>query len=235
MANFRDRFRADIHRFACEDFLDSFTPGDSITTPKKPVMLPMSWYREKAFITIQKLNREGLSTPSDFDIMKEAQEIFGSHQGDSMLSNPSTPKIPAEMYDTLDFIKTMFPDEESRRQFKGAHMVLAGLFLKRKLGLKDLDFEIQGKGEDANRGAVLNQYRRYVIGMMLAEVIRLAYEVKPEHIEELLKNTGALSMPTGKLKSSETRREFAKGVSRLTRLLFGNQNLGSTISREALK
>lgn len=227
------RFRMEIYRLACEDFYDSFTPGDSVPAcPRKPIMLPLTWYREKALIVVEKLAREGHRAPPGFDALKLADQIFG--EGGEMRSNPDTPSIPKEMFEVVDYYNRL-PSEAAKIQFRGAITSLANLFLKTELGIKEEDYAHHESGKEAGLKVILNQYRRYIIGEMLLGVVRLAYDVKKEHIEKILINTHAADMGAGYLNKSLKRREFAKGIAGLVKTLFGDQNLGEKISSEALK
>ena len=234
LQKYLQHFRTEIYRLAREDFEDSFTPGDTEPSIDKPVVLPLTWFREKAHIVETNLARRGLRTPAGFTIEAAAQMIF-NEDGDemSMRSNPHTPGIPKEMFEVVDYYKLL--DEAAKLQFRGAVTNLANLYLKRKFKLTELDFEIQGKGDELNRKATVNQYRRYVIGEMLIELIRLAYEVTPAQIDEIMQNSGVMSGSTAQLKDSGNRKAFAAFVGKLVQNQFGGQKLGQIIIKSALR
>jgi hypothetical protein len=235
------KFRAEVHKLAYEDYSDSFSPGDVIPRPKKPVVMPITWYREKAHLLTQMLADQGHPEPKGFNALDAVLETLFEH-GDSpsmktnpvLSANPDTPNIPKEVFEALDYYN-LLPSEAVKLQFRGAVGSLVDIYLKIQMGLVKQDFKIQGEGEEKNRVATINQYRRYIASEIVLEVVRLAFEVTPSEVDHLLINTGAGAMSTPQLKDSATRKTFWLGIGRLVRSLFGNQRLGAELVSKALK
>jgi|WetSurMetagenome_2_1015567.scaffolds.fasta_scaffold86072_3 hypothetical protein len=244
---YKQIFKREMYHLIHEDYEDSFTPGGfKHKKGELPVVIPITYYREKAHIVEAKLAREGKKKPHGLNIEKMAKELFTPHgQGDDgdYQANPSTPKIPKAMFDDLKFFNEFFGKDAMRanptitagpdelmRQFKSATSTISGLFLRQRLKLKESDYDFhEGASAIDMRRAIANQYRRYYVELVTANLIRKVYEITPDDIDQFLKEVGFESKPTQTLKLSLIRRQFSKGVTHIMETIFGKFNLGKTI------
>lgn len=239
-------FKRRMYGHIKEDFEDSFTPGGAGPHKrKKPVMIPMTYFREKAWIVSEELSLEGKRKPVGLNIDQLAKELFaeGGSEAGEYLSNPSTPKIPAEMFEDFKFFDEFFGKDslkanpikaadpsELMRQFKSSMMHVTMLYMRQRLKLAPEDFEFQSGASDLDQRRVLaNQYRRYFMSLVVANMMRKVYEVTPSDIDEFLKLIGFESKPTRVLKLPLIRRQFSKGITFIMDRIFGKLNLGQQI------
>lgn len=251
--DYREAFKREMYRNLREDFEDSFTPGGYSKkhgAADKPIMIPPSYFRERAPLIAERLARAGIKKPADLNLNDLAEETYidgaVKYGGDwDMSANPSTPKIPEEMYHPFfeKFFKTEGPrknptkptdEAERKRQFKGATMHLAQLYLKQVMNLAPEDFAFGSKAdEDSQRKVVINQYRRYFVGMVTMSLLQLVYAMSGAQVDEFLKIAGIEGVSTGNLKMKKSRDQFSADVVQLMTQLFARQNLGDIILREA--
>lgn len=245
MDNYTKAFKKEMYRHILEDFSDSFTPGNA--TPKhgkKPVMIPVDYLRTRSAIVEATLAKSGYRKPPGWRSEQMIGQIF-DESGDemSMEANPSTPKIPHEMYDDLHFFEVFFksdafkanpiknqPPEELYRQFKSSIMHVTQLYLRQRMKIAPEDFEFQsGATLDDMKKAVLNQYRRYFVSLVIMNLVQKVYEIQPSDIDEFLKITGFESKNYSQLRLNMNRRLFSKGITQIMQKMLKDQNLGKAI------
>ena len=211
-------------------------------------MVPPIYFRERAPLIEAKLAAAGMKKPSGVNVEQLMKESFAEGgAGAEYQANPSTPKIPEEMYHP--FFEKFFAKEgvrknpikptdeaERKRQFKSATMHLTQLYLKQVLNLAPEDFAFGVKADAVSQRKVLiNQYRRYTIGMVTMSLLQLVYSMKPGQIDEFLKETGFEGMSSETLKKHKTRVQFSDGVVKLMTELFAGQDLGQAILSQVRK
>ena len=245
---YQQSFHREVYALMRDAYEESFTPGsDTVKVPKEPIMMKPDFYRLMANIAVSKLAREGKKAPNGFDIDEEAKHVFapGGSEGE-WTKNPSTPKIPAEMYDTAPFFKSFFEkgirknpvsaETDLFQQFKSTHMHMASIYLKTVLGLKDEQFEFPKKvgdqkklSEDQLKGVMLNQYRRYVISVVILHLIQLAYEMTPSQVNEIMDAVGVNKLKASQLDQKSTRIAFGRALGETMKKVFGGQSLAEGI------
>jgi hypothetical protein len=243
-------FKREMYRHLREDFEDSFTPGgySGVKHQGKPVMVPPIYFRERAPLIEEKLSAAGLKKPAGLSTEQLMKDTF--HEGGGIVdyqANPSTPKIPEEMYHPFfeKFFKTegvrknpIKPTDvaERQRQFKSATMHLAQLYLKQVLNLAPEDFAFGAKADaTAQRKVLINQYRRYVMGMVTMSLLELVYSIKPSQMDEFLKESGFERINNETLKKRKTRDDFAAGVRATMSELFAGKDLGQAMLTQIRK
>lgn len=249
--DYRQAFDKEVYALMREAFEESLTPGsDNIKTPKTPVMMKPEFYRTLAGIAVSKLARAGMKKPSDFDVEWEAGKIYAS--GGSEVKNPSTPKVPPELYNSVPFFRSFFAGSSASlnrrnpgtpdagvdlfQQFKSTHMHMAGLYLRQKLGLKENQFEFpKGASAEQRKEILLNQYRRYTIAVVILSLIQLAFEINRQQIDEIMDSAGVLKATATQLDTKRNREGYMNYVGGLMREVFGGQNLGAGILRKFRK
>lgn len=244
--DYRKAFHQEVYALMRDAFEESFTPGsDTVKAPSEPVMLKPDFYKLMANIACATLERRGLKPPSDFSIEAESKKIFTLSGGDiEWKQNPSTPRVPPELYDRVPFFEKFFsrslknpaPAEKKSglfNEFRSTHTHLAMLYLRVACGLKDSDFANDEKpagtsklSEDAQKKPLLNQYRRYTQSMILLSVIKLAYEITPSEIDEIMDRIGVMKLNSSQLKASRNRAGYQEHLAQLMAQVFGGQRLG---------
>lgn len=253
MKNYQSIFEDMLYELCLNAYEESFTPGD-YESPKGVVMLPISALKEKGELVMRVLAKRGLKPPRDFDLMRYTKEALGKIQ---MRKNPYTPRIPDELYEEVGFFfepKGFFaknPEpvsidrKELKRQFKGAigHTVQLWLRVADRKADEDLEYPSyeelskalgheasQNEMREAMKKAVLNQYRRYVMAVMVLHLVKFAYQVTPAQVTEILRAAGIdENTDLGSLRLSGNRKAFVKSLSDLMRGIFGEQNLGDAV------
>src|ERR1700722_3745874 len=82
-----------------EAFEESLTPGsDTVKTPGKPVMMKPDFYYTLAGIAEALLARAGMKKPTGFAVKFDPGKVFTGRG--SEVQNPSTPKVPPELYNS---------------------------------------------------------------------------------------------------------------------------------------
>ena len=235
---YRQAFRREVYALMRDAYEESFTPGsDHVKTPKRPITMKPDLYRQLAFMAVQKLARGGVKAPSGFSIAKEQGEVFA--QG-GYAKNPSTPRVFAEMYDTSPFFAQFFgvrknpspvsPEQNLFQQFKSSVQLAVTLYFVRK-GFANESFEYpKGKlSDDQLKTVELNRYRKYVMSGVVLAVLKLAYEITPQQIDEILSLMGVKAMSWKQLDQKQTRLAFGQAFNQLMEKTMGNPNLGSAI------
>jgi len=253
MSDYRQSFKAEMFKHLREDFEDSFSPAGAISPKfKKPIMVPLTYFREKSRVVENTLLRKGLQKPSGFESMTLAKEIFdeGNNQ-EEFMENPSTPKIPDYMYD--DFFAKFFGADSLRanpiktvspgkllEQFKSSMQHMAGLFLRQKIKLSNEDYVekkgMTGETESAeHKRIILNQYRRTAVSMIISSLMKRVYLISPSDIDEMIRQAGFEDRNIGDLKRKESHNGFAKGMTQIMDTILGNQDLGKAILAQIKK
>lgn len=239
LSQYQIAFHKEVYALMRDAYEESFTPGsDSVKTPGKPVTMKPDFYRLMADIAVKKLARAGHSVPAGFSVDKEAGAVFAAPG--SLVSNPSTPRMFSDMYTKNPFFERFFrgmrknpgtsPDVDLFQQFKATHQHMSSLYFKRN-GVERSKFEFpKGTGDATQlKEVVLNQYRNYVMSLVILSLVQLAYEITPGQIDEILSSMGVKSMEWKKLDAKETRLAFGEAFVGLLKNVFGGQNLGGAI------
>jgi hypothetical protein len=202
------------------------------------VVLKPDFFRLMADIAVKKLARNGHKAPAGFSLVKEQESVFGPRG--HIQANPSTPRMFSEMYDTAPFFSKFFGIRKNPvaaslevdlfQQFKSSVQHISALYFRRHgVGREKFEFP-KGQGNtEALKAASLNQYRNYIMSGVVLELIRLAYEITPSEIDEILKLTGPLAMSFNQLNNKQNRVEFGQSFHRILASIFGDQKLGPAI------
>ncbi len=244
LSEYESLFRREVYNLMKDSYEESFVPGsDSVKTPSQAIMMKPDFYRLMAKIALSKLSKMGYQPPPGFSVEKQAKVPYQA--GGTLRSNPSTPRMFEEMYDASNpFFQKFFglrknpvsPEQDLFQQFKSTHMHMAKLYLRRVFGLKDDQFVFPKKtdtqtklSEEQLKIVVRNQYRNYVISIVILHLVQMAYEIQPDQLDEMLKTMGVENMSWKALDEKRNRLAFGTAFGQIMKRVLGGQSLGEAI------